>query len=156
MTTLARATTRPDYRQASAATLFEAQASPTIISSASMGADILRHEQDFTLVKAGGEWRRSWSQFAIPKRYDLMLDDLADMPVLSEVAGRAPLHTANDKATTANEGLTLPDEETKVARPGRTWEWMDLALAAFPKMRGMTSEEAAAYRNFKKAVFRRR
>ncbi len=121
-----------------------------------MGADILRHEEDFTLVRATGEWRRPWSMFAGLKRYDLRLEDFAGMLVLSELAGRVSLHAEADKATTANEGLTLPDEETKVARPARTWEWMDLALAAFPRMRGMTIEEAAAYRNFKKATFRRR
>lgn len=51
-------------------------------------------------------------------------------------------------AATMNEGLIGP--EAPLPR------WTDLALSTFPKMRGMTATESAAYKAFKQKIFQRR
>lgn len=51
-------------------------------------------------------------------------------------------------AATVNEGLIGPGAPLP--------RWTDLALSAFPKMRGMTATESAAYKAFKQKVFQRR
>jgi hypothetical protein len=51
-------------------------------------------------------------------------------------------------AATVNEGLIGPGAPLP--------RWTDLALSAFPKMRGMTAAESASYKALKQKVFQRR
>lgn len=79
------------------------------------------------------------------------------------VSWRAPMRRTLEPVGTTGKILPshfmgIAETTTEVTLESSTplFRWSDLALAAFPEPRAMTPTEAAAYKAFKRTVFRRR